>query len=87
MSLKNLYGQIRYVTSLGQMRDTLTKLKAGLGKVVNGTNSRSAVIVTQNLDIIDALCVRYGKTTTMRELADRLFDEAHDEYASKHTCH
>jgi len=76
-------GQSHVRVSIGEMRDTLTRLQEGLEKIEGGAHPRAAVIITQNLKVIDALCVRYGRYTTMRELIDRFHDEAHDEFVKE----
>ena len=70
----------KQTSSLEELRDTMTKLKLNLQKVKSGEYPRATMIVTQNLQLIDALCVRFGKETTIRELSDKLYDEAHDEH-------
>jgi len=80
MVSKIVPGQSRRQTSIGELKETMVKLKLNLQKVTSGEYPRATIIVTQNLDLIGALCARFGKEITIKELADKLYDDANDEH-------
>ena len=69
--------------SIEEMRAAVTAWRKSLLKITNGERSRITILATKNLDLVDALCIRFGKNTKIVDITDELLDEAYDEFVKE----
>tara|TARA_R100000656_G_scaffold78607_1_gene57797 strand:- start:278 stop:544 length:267 start_codon:yes stop_codon:yes gene_type:complete len=75
--------QDRTPMSIEEMRAAVTAWRKSLLEITNGERSRITVFAAKNLDLVDALCIRFGKNTKIVDITDELLDEAYAEFAKE----
>ena len=76
-------GKDRTPMSIEEMRAAVTAWRKSLLEITNGERSRITILATKNLDLVDALCIRFGKNTKIVDITDELLDEAYDEFVKE----